>query len=55
MNAIKWVLKLTALLLLLCTFGWVPVMIYAAMDDGESNFVMDWLMDVLAPIDRVLS
>jgi len=55
MKFAKWALKVAGLALIFCTFGWIPVMTYCALADDKNNFVIDWLVDVLAPIDRFLS
>ncbi|MDR7006092.1 hypothetical protein J2W46_002996 [Paraburkholderia strydomiana] len=56
MNAIKWLFQALALVLVGCTQAWIPLMIYAAVtDDKESQWVWNWIADVVSPIDRVLS
>lgn len=56
MNAIKWLLQVLALVLVIVTQAWIPLMIYAAMvDDKDSDWIFDWLYAILKPIDRVSS
>jgi hypothetical protein len=56
MNAMKWLLQVAALLLVIVTQAWIPLMIYAAVtDEKDSGWVWDWLYAILAPIDRALS
>jgi hypothetical protein len=56
MKAIKWLFQVAALVLVICTQVWVPLMIYAAVtDDRESQWVWSWLVDIISPIDRALS
>jgi hypothetical protein len=56
MKTMKWLLQVLALVLVIVTQAWIPLMIYAAVtDDNESGWVWDWLYSVIAPIDRALS
>jgi hypothetical protein len=56
MKTAKWLFQVAALVLVICTQAWVPLMIYAAVtDDRESRWVWDWLVDIISPIDRALS
>lgn len=56
MKTVKWLFQTAALVLVICTQAWIPLMIYAAVtDDKESKWVWSWLADVISPIDRVLS
>jgi hypothetical protein len=52
----KWLLQVLALVIVICTQLWIPLMIYAAMaDDKDSQWVWDWLVNIISPIDRALS
>lgn len=56
MNAIKWLFQVLALVLMIVTQAWIPLMIYAAVtDEEESGWVWDWLYAITAPIDRACS
>jgi hypothetical protein len=56
MNTVKWLLRVLALVLVIVTQAWVPLMIYAALvDDKDSQWVWDWLVNIIAPIDHALS
>jgi hypothetical protein len=56
MNTIKWLFQVLALVLVICTQAWIPLMIYAAVCDGkETEWVWSWLYGILEPIDRALS
>lgn len=56
MKVVKWLLQVAALVLVIVTQAWIPLMIYAAMvDDKDSDWIFDWLYAIVAPIDRVLS
>jgi hypothetical protein len=56
MKTAKWLFQVAALVLVIVTQAWIPLMIYAAMvDDKDSNWIFDWLLAILAPIDRALS
>lgn len=55
MKVVKWVMKLAALVLIVCTGGWIGVLLYSLIVGDEENMVLNLLHDVLAPIDRALS
>jgi hypothetical protein len=56
MSAMKWLLQVAALVLVICTQAWIPLMIYAAMvDEKDSDWIFDWLYAITAPIDRACS
>ncbi|WP_208449764.1 hypothetical protein [Burkholderia gladioli] len=54
MKTVKWLLKVAALVLVIVTGAWFPLSIYTIVCDGpETKWVWDWLLAILAPIDRV--
>jgi hypothetical protein len=56
MKVAKWLFQVTALVLVIVTQAWIPLMIYAAVCDGkETEWVWSWLADIVLPIDRALS
>jgi hypothetical protein len=56
MKTVKWLFQVLALVLVIVTQAWIPLMIYAAVCDGkDTEWVWSWLYDILAPIDRALS
>jgi hypothetical protein len=55
MKFAKWAMKLSVLVLIICTFSWVGLVIYSLVVDDKDNIALNLLLDVIRPIDRALS